>query len=135
MELASRDSWASLSATLRWTTLRWETLALGNIRLRILHAILSGGFYGSERYCIDLAIAQARAGHDVIVLVEDEASTCAEEFRHSIAQAKSAVVRLIALPRYIPPWLQRPAAAVILAVNRPAIVHTHLNPAARRIGA
>ncbi len=103
--------------------------------MRILHAILSGGFYGSERYCIDLAIAQARAGHDVIVLVEDEASACAEQFRHSIAQAESAAVRLIALPRYIPPWLQRPAAAVILAVNRPEIVHTHLNPAARRIGA
>jgi hypothetical protein len=31
----------------------------GNIELRILHAILSGGFYGSERYCIDLAIAQS----------------------------------------------------------------------------
>ena len=39
--------------------------------MRILHAILSGGFYGSERYCVDLAIAQARAGHDVIVLVAD----------------------------------------------------------------
>jgi glycosyltransferase involved in cell wall biosynthesis len=108
--------------------------------LRILHAILSGGFYGSERYCIDLAIAQARAGHDVIVLVADESSECARQFRDAIAQAhgdgaQSDEMRLIAIPRRVPPWLQRPAAALVLARHRPDIVHTHLNPAARRIGA
>jgi glycosyltransferase involved in cell wall biosynthesis len=107
--------------------------------LRILHAILSGGFYGSERYCIDLAIAQARAGHHVIVLVEDDGSVCAQQFRNSIAQAygdgtHSDPVKLVAIPRQVPPWLQRPAAAIMLALNRPHIVHTHLNPAARRIG-
>jgi glycosyltransferase involved in cell wall biosynthesis len=108
--------------------------------LRILHAILSGGFYGSERYCIDLAIAQARAGHDVTVLVADEGSVCARQFRASIAQAygdgtQSDAVQLVAIPGYVPAWLQRPAAALLLALRRPEIVHTHLNPAARRIGA
>ncbi len=112
----------------------------GKIRLRILHAILSGGFYGSERYCVDLAIAQARAGHDVNVLVADDSSVCAQQFRKSIAQAQGdgsqgKVVRLIALPRFVPPWLQRPAAAILLTLHRPDIVHSHLNPAARRIGA
>ena len=116
--------------------------------MRILHAILSGGFYGSERYCIDLAIAQARTGHEVIVLVADEGSVCAEQFRKSIAQAAlpslacggrkggaSRPIRLVTIPAYVPPWLHRPAAAIMLARSRPEIVHTHLNPAARRIGA
>jgi glycosyltransferase involved in cell wall biosynthesis len=131
---------------------------LRNARLRILHAILSGGFYGSERYCIDLAIAQARVGHDVTVLVEDGGSECAEQFRQSIVQARRSgidgdgiqrddiaddgiaddgtrggAVRLMALPR-VPRWLQRPTAAILLTRVRPQIVHTHLNPAARRIG-
>ncbi len=108
--------------------------------MRILHAILSGGFYGSERYCIDLAIAQAHAGHDVIVLVADDGSVCAQQFRKSIAQAhgdgtRSNAVRLIAIAHFVPPWLQRPAAAILLLLHRPDIVHSHLNPAARRIGA
>lgn len=111
-----------------------------NSGLKILHAILSGGFYGSERYCIDLAIAQARAGHDVAVLVEDAHSACAAQFRKAIDQAhgdgpEGNPVRLMALPVYVLPWLQRPAAAIVLARRRPDIVHTHLNPAARRIGA
>jgi glycosyltransferase involved in cell wall biosynthesis len=111
-----------------------------NSGLRILHAILSGGFYGSERYCIDLAIAQARAGHDVTMLVEDAESACAQQFRQAIEQAygdgvEGKAVQLVAIPRYVPPWLQRPAAAVLLVIHRPDIVHTHLNPAARRIGA
>jgi glycosyltransferase involved in cell wall biosynthesis len=108
--------------------------------VRILHAILSNGFYGSERYCIDLAIAQARAGHDVTVLVGDESSVCAQQFRNAIAQGygdgtQSDAVRLIAMPRSVPAWLQRPAAAILLAFYRPDVVHSHLNPAARRIGA
>src|SRR6267142_2313108 len=56
--------------------------------MKILHAILSHGFYGSERYCIELATAQARAGHQVDVL----------------------------------------------GGFQPHIVHSHLNPAARRVG-
>jgi glycosyltransferase involved in cell wall biosynthesis len=100
--------------------------------LKILHAILSSRFYGSERYCIDLATAQARAGHRVTVLVADSGSETARQFRDAIAADAPA---LIALPRWLPSWLQRPAAAMILARRRPDIVHTHLNPAARRIGA
>jgi len=108
--------------------------------LKILHAILSDGFYGSERYCIDLAIAQRHAGHQVGVLVADAGSECARQFRNSIAAddgeaTPNGTVRLIAIPRRVPAWLHRPAAALLLARDRPEIVHTHLNPAARRIGA
>ena len=108
--------------------------------MRILHAILSEAFYGSERHCIDLAVAQQQAGHDVSLLIADGRSHCAGEFRRVIAASRAAgprasCVRLIVLPRRLPRWLQRPAAAMLLARNRPEIVHTHLNPAARRVGA
>jgi len=109
----------------------------GTSHLRIVHAVLSGGFYGSERYCIDLAIAQARAGHHVTVLAQDERSDCVQQFRASIAQAEATAaltgsLRLVVISRR--PWLQRAAAWRMLRKLRPGIVHTHLNPAARRIG-
>jgi hypothetical protein len=64
---------------------------------------------------------------------------CAQQFGSAIARAygegmQGNVVRLVAIPGYVPPWLHRPAAAMLLAQGRPDIVHTHLNPAARRIG-
>ena len=111
----------------------------GTSRLRILHAVLSGGFYGSERYCIDLAIAQARAGHDVAVVAHDRRSECVAHFRRSVAQAErggalAGSLRIVVLPRALPAWLQRPAAWMLLRRLRPAVVLSHLNPAARRIG-
>lgn len=107
-------------------------------KLRILHAVLSSGFYGSERYCIDLALAQARAGHDVVVVGQDGRSDCAQHFCGAIAQARDGTVagsvRTVFLPRALPRWLQRPAAQLLLRRFRPDVVHTHLNPAARRVG-
>jgi glycosyltransferase involved in cell wall biosynthesis len=108
-------------------------------RLRILHSVLSGGFYGSERYCIDLAMAQARAGHDVVVLAHDRQSTCAQQFLRLKAEAESAApfagsLRIDVLPRALPAWLHRAAAWRLLRHFKPDITHTHLNPAARRIG-
>jgi glycosyltransferase involved in cell wall biosynthesis len=101
--------------------------------------VLSGGFYGSERYCIELAIAQARAGHDVAVVAQDPRSTCVEQFRRSAAEALrdggfAGSLQIMVLPRALPSWLQRPAAWILLRRFRPAVVHTHLNPAARRVG-
>src|SRR5215471_6318277 len=76
----------------------------GNSKLKILHAILSEGFYGGERYCIDLAIAQSRMGHDVNIMVADAGSAYAQQFRRLIVQAgggtQGNAVRLVAVPRY-----------------------------------
>jgi glycosyltransferase involved in cell wall biosynthesis len=74
------------------------------------------------------------------VLANDGGSPCARQFRQFIAEASgdgalAGAVRLVAIPRSVPAWLQRPAAAAMLMRMRPDIVHTHLNPAARRIGA
>src|SRR5215469_4884910 len=110
--------------------------------MKILHAILSDGFYGSERYCIEVATAQARAGHRVKVLVSNRDSDCARAFgreidatRATIASEKSAgAIDLVAVPRALPTFLHRLFARRTLSAFTPDIVHTHLNPAARRIG-
>ena len=110
--------------------------------MKILHAVLSDGFYGSERYCIEVATAQARAGHRVRILVSNGRSDCAHAFRREIALATAAIateksfgaIDLVAMPRWLPAILHRPFARRVLAAFAPDIVHSHLNPAARRVG-
>jgi glycosyltransferase involved in cell wall biosynthesis len=103
--------------------------------MRILHAILSRGFYGSERYCIELALAQARAGHDVAILLEGH-SVCARRFAEAIAATDTGrgTLRRLQLPSWAPAVLHRPLARRMIRRFAPDVVHTHLNPAARRIG-
>lgn len=110
--------------------------------MKILHAVLSEGFHGSERHCIELATAQARAGHEVTVLIQNGGSRCADAFRREIATATDAIardrgpgrIRLVVIPRAVPAFLHRPLARRALRRFAPDIVHTHLNPAARRVG-
>ncbi|HLH88774.1 MAG TPA: glycosyltransferase family 4 protein [Xanthobacteraceae bacterium] len=110
--------------------------------MKILHAILSDGFYGSERYCIEVATAQARAGHRVKVLVANGESDCARAFRREIEHTTAAIaadgtagaIDLIALPGWLPTLLHRAYARRALTRFAPDIVHSHLNPAARRVG-
>jgi glycosyltransferase involved in cell wall biosynthesis len=110
--------------------------------MKILHAILSEGFYGSERYCIELATAQARAGHQVRLLIVDSGSDCARAFRREIEattatiakEGTSGAIDLVAMPASLPTILHRLFARRVVAKYKPDIVHTHLNPAARRVG-
>jgi glycosyltransferase involved in cell wall biosynthesis len=110
--------------------------------MKILHTILSDGFYGSERYCIEVATAQARAGHRVRVLIANGSSDCARVFRREIGAASattandraSGAIDLALMPRWLPTFLHRIFARRLLSIFAPDIVHTHLNPAARRVG-
>jgi glycosyltransferase involved in cell wall biosynthesis len=109
--------------------------------MRILHAILSEGFYGSERYCIELASAQARAGHQVELLIADGTSDCARIFRHVVATTMAAAssgtpgrIGLTVIPKWVPAWLHRSVAGRVLGRFKPDLVHSHLNPAGRRVG-
>ncbi len=105
--------------------------------MRILHAVLSEGFYGSERYCIELAVAQANQGHTVEVVTLGQSSDCTQAVREAIAGAGGPAkdrLRLITLPRSLPGFLHRPFAHALLRRFRPQIVHTHLDPATRRVG-
>jgi glycosyltransferase involved in cell wall biosynthesis len=105
--------------------------------MKILHAVLSQGFYGSERYCAEIAAEQARDGHDVEVLIHDIWSDCAREMRKLVAAANpigGGTMTLSAIPGWMPAVLHRPLARRVLRRFRPDVVHTHLNPAARRVG-
>jgi glycosyltransferase involved in cell wall biosynthesis len=110
--------------------------------MKILHAILSEGFYGSERYCIELATAQARVGHTVEVLIVNDRSDCARAFRREIDETAAAIAQdgttgaidLAIMPGWLPATLHRAYARRVLASFAPDIVHSHLNPAARRVG-
>ena len=101
--------------------------------MRILHAVLSEGFYGSERYCAELAVAQASQGHTVQIVTLGPSSECTRAVRSAIADSDGRP-QLIAFPRHLPAFLHRPLAYAVLARFRPQIVHTHLDPATRRIG-
>jgi glycosyltransferase involved in cell wall biosynthesis len=110
--------------------------------MKILHAILSEGFYGSERWCIEMAAAQARAGHKVKLLIVNGRSDCARAFRREIELARGAIAKedtpgaidLVVMPAWLPALLHRAFARRVAAKFAPDIVHSHLNPAARRIG-
>src|SRR4029079_15788880 len=105
--------------------------------MKILHAVLSEGFYGSERYCGELAAEQSRDGHDVEVIVLDTWADCWREMRKLIAAANNTgagTLTLRALPGWVPTFLHRPLARRIMRRFHPDVVHTHLNPAARRVG-
>jgi glycosyltransferase involved in cell wall biosynthesis len=98
--------------------------------MKILHAILSEGFYGSERYCAELAAAQTEAGHDVRMVIAAPNVDYSASLREALGVGGAS--RLITLPRWS--VLHRPFARRILRAFGPALVHTHLNPAARRVG-
>ncbi len=110
--------------------------------MKILHAVVSEGFYGSERYCIELSSLQARAGHQVEVLIADPGSDCARMFQAETAAATAAIavqggrgrIGLSIIPAWMPAWLHRPFARRTLGRFKPDIVHSHLNSAGRRVG-
>jgi glycosyltransferase involved in cell wall biosynthesis len=105
--------------------------------MRILHAVLSHGFYGSERYCAELAVAQASQGHTVQIVTLGHSSDCTQAIRDAVAGASvrgGDRLRLVTFPQSLPAFLHRPLAHALLRRFRPQIVHTHLDPATRRIG-
>src|ERR1051325_3258957 len=110
--------------------------------MKILHAILSEGFYGSERWCIEMASAQARAGHKVRLRIGAERADCARAFRREIGLTTAAIAQegtagaidLVIMPGCLPAVLHRAYARRVVARFAPDIVHSHLNPAARRVG-
>jgi glycosyltransferase involved in cell wall biosynthesis len=95
--------------------------------MKILHAILTDTFYGSERYCAELAALQAASGHEVRILI----ATGTPDYRRNFI---SPGVDLVALPAWLPAFLHRPYARRLIGTFKPDIVHTHLDPAARRVG-
>ena len=101
--------------------------------MRILHSVLSDGFYGSERYCLELATGQARAGHDVALLIL-EGSDFAHEYARLASATRDGAPRLFTVARWLPTFLLKPAVKRILDGFRPELVHTHLDRAVGCVG-
>jgi glycosyltransferase involved in cell wall biosynthesis len=101
--------------------------------MRILHSVLSDGFYGSERYCLELATGQARAGHDVALLVLD-GSDFVREFGRITPASEAGAPHLVKVARWLPTFLLKPAIKRILDGFRPDLVHTHLDRAVSFVG-
>jgi glycosyltransferase involved in cell wall biosynthesis len=101
--------------------------------MRILHSVLSDGFYGSERYCLELAIGQARAGHEVALLIV-EGSDFAREFGRLCLTTGDGAPRLFAVARWLPGFLLKPAVKRVLDGFKPDLAHTHLDRAVECVG-
>lgn len=96
--------------------------------MRILHAILSTHFAGSEAHCCWLASQQARAGHDVALLVRDGAAPYLARIRQEAAPA-----RVLLLPRWLPGAVESLGCWSAARAFRPDVIHAHLGRAAQRM--
>lgn len=96
--------------------------------MRILHAILSTHFAGSEAHCCWLASEQARMGHTVAVVIRDAAPGYVERFRRDAAPAAVKV-----LPAWVPGALESLGCWPHVRRFRPDIIHTHLGRATSRL--
>ncbi len=107
--------------------------------MKILHAVLSQGFYGSERYCAELAASQARDGHDVEIIVHGAWSDCAREMRKAVALANTVgagTLRLIDNSRHgCPRFMHRRSWRVGVCDHFGPISSTRISiRPARRVG-
>jgi glycosyltransferase involved in cell wall biosynthesis len=101
--------------------------------MRILHSVLSDGFYGSERYCLELAAGQARAGHEVALLITD-GSDFAREYGRIAPATGDGALRMFTVAHWLPNILVKRPVKRILDTFRPDVVHTHLDRAVNCVG-
>lgn len=95
--------------------------------MRILHASLTREFAGSEMYCASLARAQAQAGNDVRVVVRT--TSFVPRWRKETGKAVT-----IALPTWLPTFLETFALRHLIKGFEPDVVHTHLGRADKKAG-
>ncbi len=94
--------------------------------MRIVHLLLTSRFAGSERYAIELAAAQAEAGHDVTLVLR----------RAALADRPDAPGRHVppGLPVVaVPDWWAGWHARRWLRRHRPDVVHAHLSAACKAL--
>ena len=94
--------------------------------MRIVHLILTRRFAGSERYAVELANAQAQAGHEVTMVLRRVAT---EDRPDAIAHRLDPAVRVEAVGLLSPVWQARR----IVRRLRPDVAHAHLSGACRAL--
>jgi glycosyltransferase involved in cell wall biosynthesis len=97
--------------------------------MKILHAIFSRDFAGSENNCAQLAMLQYQAGHEVRVVIKGRNPKQVERFRQLIAPDQ-----LIVIPAFWPSLLDAFYLNHIVRKFRPQVIHTHLGRATKRFG-
>lgn len=97
--------------------------------MRILHAIFSTDFAGSENNCAQLAMLQYQAGHEVRVVIKGRNPRQVERFRQLVAPDQ-----LIVIPAFWPSLLDGILLTRIVRKFRPDVIHTHLGRATKRFG-
>lgn len=96
--------------------------------MRILHAILSTHFAGSEAHCCWLAAEQARMGHAVRIIIRDAGPGYVERFRREAAPAE-----IVTLPSWLPGALEGFGCRPHVRTFLPDVIHTHLGRATSRL--
>ena len=94
--------------------------------LSIVHLLLTRRFAGSERHVVELANAQAAAGHQVAVILR-RAGT--EDRADAIAHRFNRAVRIEVVGNLLPHWQARR----VLRRLRPDIAHAHLSGGCRAL--
>lgn len=94
--------------------------------MRIVHLILTRRFAGSERYAVELANAQAQAGHEVSMVLRRVAT---EDRPDAIAHRLDPAVRVEVVGLLSPVWQARR----IVRRLRPDVAHAHLSGACRAL--
>ncbi|MDO4710236.1 MAG: glycosyltransferase [Pseudomonadota bacterium] len=94
--------------------------------LSIAHLLLTRRFAGSERHAVELANAQAEAGHDVSMILRRAG---AQERADAIASRLSPRVKTIVVGDLFAIWQARR----VLKKLRPDIAHAHLSGGARAL--
>ena len=96
--------------------------------LRIVHLILTRRFAGSERYAVELANAQAAAGHEVVMVLRRIAAAPRAD---AIAARLDPRVMLETIGELFQTWQARR----LLRRLRPDVAHAHLSRACRALQA
>jgi glycosyltransferase involved in cell wall biosynthesis len=94
--------------------------------MRIAHLLLTRRFAGSERHALELAAAQAAAGHDVSLVLRR--AGCAER-ADAIAHRVDPRVRTVVVGDLLPAWQARRAVRRL----RPDVAHAHLSGGCRAL--
>ncbi|MDE2407205.1 MAG: glycosyltransferase [Xanthomonadaceae bacterium] len=90
--------------------------------MRIAHLLLTSRFAGSERHALELAAAQAAAGHAVTLVLRKAA---AQPRADAIAQRVDPKVKVVLVPDLFAAWHARR----LLQRLQPDVAHAHLSKA------
>lgn len=98
--------------------------------MRIAHLLLTSRFAGSERHALELAAAQAEAGHEVRLVIRRKA---AQDRPDAIAHRVDPRVGVEVVDDWLARWPAKRQAAKFVRRWRPDVAHAHLGSACKAL--